>query len=196
MMLVLLSTPTLIPKQWAQRTKPETANSASTIQCQYHKLLSKQTRANTRALFIPPEHQERTREILFLCRHKTTVFIDAAYWRDLSWREAGPSVAGSPKDAFPQGLHGQPLGGRKDIKAFFPELTEEYREVGWPSTFWPKAAQEVWGCHSTSMQSCFYMTNQLVAKLMNKAGLFGISAKRATTLWWDFKPQCITHWMW
>lgn len=27
-------------------------------------------------------------------------------------------------------LHSQGLGGRKDIRAFFPELTEEYWEVG------------------------------------------------------------------
>lgn len=39
-------------------------------------------------------------------------------------------------------LHDQRLGGRKDIKVFFPELTEEYREVGWPDVFYKKRCRK------------------------------------------------------
>lgn len=39
------------------------------------------------------------------------------------------------EDGCSQSLDSQHLAHRKDIKAFFPELTEEYREVGWPSGF-------------------------------------------------------------
>lgn len=67
------------------------------------------------------------------------------------------------EDGFSQRFHGQRLGGRKDIKAFFPELTEEYREVGWSSGFWPKAEQEVRECHA-STQSCAVVAADLLAK--------------------------------
>lgn len=115
----------------------------TTKQSQYHYglHLNKET-ARYQAIFIPSETVQEVKQEFFY-------FFWEAKQQGLETQTEETIVHSAVKGthrsavALKDGrLHGQRLGGRKDIKVFFPELTEEYREVGWPGVFYQKRCRK------------------------------------------------------
>lgn len=70
-------------------------------------------------IFIPSETLQETASVFLFLRGKTTEFRDTNIGDNSSlYGEARCRSAVALKDGFSQRLHGQHLGGRKDIKAF------------------------------------------------------------------------------